>query len=344
MCEVINPVTNHYSSSDLPIDGNCNRRIVVKKVVKKYAMAMLAAGLAVASTAVAGTSSDVSLVAPAFPGAGLTEPGPYSVTYLTNEPFSSVRAFYASHGIRLARDGNEDGTFSAVVMDPRAVCMAENATHRHAPSELANAPKGVTELPPDTAGVTVKVSVVPPRATNAIQLQMAEKESVFSHMAQQVVMQPGAGESQHTSAELLSLYNKNRWVETAFYPLHKTAHGAEPYDQWLIKTTAERIHHPVQVVQGKEKDMGKSMDAVGAQVQKLMAEGRTQEALKLAEKMQPAMDTMDAANSYVGKQITRDRWKTWTGVLEKLRAHGYRTKIVVSRKPGTWPMHNVCGI
>lgn len=312
--------------------------------MRALAAMVLAAGVAVVGTAMAASSPDISLVAPAYPHAGLTVPDSYSVIYLTNDPLSRVSAFYATHGIHLARQGNEDNTISAVLMDPRAVCLAENATHKHAPSELANAPKGVTEFPPDTAGVTVSASTVPPRATNVILLQMAEQESVFSHLEHQVIMGQETGKSRHTSAELLSLYNKNRWVETAFYPLHKTAHGTEPYDQWLIKTTAERINHPVQVVQGKENAMGNSMSAVGAQFKKLMAEGHTQEALKLAEQMQPAIDTLSAANDYINKEVTKERWKTWTDVLKKLLAHGYRTKIVVSRKPDTWPMHNVCGI
>lgn len=303
---------------------------------------VLAMGITLMPASVtAGPAAGAELVGPAYPHATLADAGPYSVTYLTNDTLARVSAFYASHRIHLAQQqGDDDTTISAVVMDSRAVCLAESATHRHAPTEMANAPHGVTEFPPDTAGVAVSASKVPPEAKSTLYLM--DEHSVFSYLHQEVMKAQGGGKARHTDSQLLALYNRNRWLDTAFYPPHTTPKGAEPYDRWLIAATAERIRHPTQVVEQKAGSLASSQAAVAAQVRQLMADGKTQEAMQLMQQLEPSMEAGQAAGQFVGKEYRKDRWKTWMDVMKKLQAHAYRTKIVIDRKPGTWPMFNIC--
>ncbi len=306
--------------------------------MKALATIMLAMSFAaVALGAEAAVADTAEPVAPAYPQAVSGGSGPYSLTYLTNDPVSKVSAFYASHRIQLAKDKFRAGLYSAVVLDQRAVCLAEKATHKHAPTELANAPKGVTDFPPDTARVTVSGNKeVPPKATSIYQVNV-DKTSVFSGLQSETF------NNHHTKAEFLNVYNKYRWLEAAYYPQHKTSKGSESYYKWLVATTWAGINAPQEAVNAGAQQMGQGAAAIAARMQKLIAEGHMQEAQKLGEQMSNSMQGMGQVNQAEQTLSQRDHWKQWMAVVKKLVAHAYKTKIVINKKPATWPMHNICG-
>ena len=88
----------------------------------------------------------------------------------------------------------------------------------------------------------------------------------------------------------------------------------------------------------KSVDVARNEAVVATHVRELMAEGKTQEAMELAKKMEPGVDAGAAAGQYLDREHNKDRWNTWINVLKKLAAHAYRTKIDISKKPAVWPM------
>ena len=178
---------------------------------------------------------------------------------------------------------------------------------------------------------------MPPAVSSEIMIP-DEKGSAFPYLKQEVMKQQANEQNKHTASQLLTLYNKYRWLDGAFYPLHKTANGVEPYNRWLVSTTAERVGHAAKVVGGPAVNVAQHETAVAVHVRQLMAEGKTQEAMALAKKMRPGMEAGAAAGQFMNKENNKDRWNIWINVLKKLKAHAYRTKIDISKKPAGWPM------
>lgn len=279
-----------------------------------------------------------SLVAPAYPHAVNTQITPYAVIYLTNDSPAAVRAFYADRHLKLAAgsSGSSGQSFTGVVLDNRGVCLAEEKAGSHAPVEMSNAPKDVTDFPPNSAGVTVIRNKVPPVESAPNQIAF-DKTSVFSGLQREIAFK------RHSGSELVNVYNKYRWLESAFYPPHKTAKGSESYYTWLVATTWARINSPQKSAAASGRQMGQSAAAVAARMQKLIAEGRMQEAQQLGQQMAATVQKGQRAAKADQTLQQRDHWQEWMAVIRQLAAHAYKTKIVINTKPANWPMHNVCG-
>lgn len=133
----------------------------------------------------------------------------------------------------------------------------------------------------------------------------------------------------HTQKELDAVYSKYRWLETAFYPMQKTAQGSESYERWLVEKTRARIQAP-QVAMGKaSKEFGEGAAAVGARIQQLIAAGRTKEAQQLAQQLGAAVQSgQPIGNAYTAEQH-KDHWNQWAAVIKQLAAHAYKTKIII---------------
>lgn len=276
-----------------------------------------------------------NLLAPAYSNAKQVQVGSYSVTYLTNDSAASVCAFYKRNGIKL--DNSDGDGCSAELLDSVAICHAQDHAHSQAPTELSQAPNGVTNPPPDTAGIAVTAGGIPPAVNSEVMIP-DEKDSVFPYLKQEVIKQQANSKNKHTASQLLALYNKYRWLDAAFYPPHKSAKENEPYNHWLVSTTAARVGRATKVVGGQAVNVAQNEAAVAAHVRELMAEGKTQEAMELAKKMEPGVEAGAAAGQFMNKEHNKDRWNTWIEVLKKLKAHAYRTKIDISKKPAVWPM------
>ena len=280
-------------------------------------------------------ASPANLLAPAYTNSKQIKSGPYSATFFTNDSAASVCGFYKRNGIKFDESGK--GGCSVQLLDSVAICHAQDRAHSQAPTDPSKAPRGVSNPPPETAGITVTAGETPPAVTSNVMIP-DEKDSVFPYLKQEVVKQQVSKQNKHTASQLLALYNKYRWLDTAFYPLHKAAKGVEPYNHWLVTTTAARVGHATKVVGGQAVNVAQNEAAVAARVRELMAEGKTQEAMALAKKMRPGMETGAAAGQFMTKEQEKDRWNTWVKVLKKLAAHAYRTKIEISKKPAVWPM------
>jgi len=276
-----------------------------------------------------------NLLAPVYSNAKQVQVGSYSVTYLTNDSAASVCAFYKQNGIKL--DHSDGAGCSAVLLDSVAICHAQDKAHNKAPSDMKNAPTGVTAIPPDTVGIVVSTGETPPAVDSEMMIP-EEKGSVFPYLKQEAIKQQTNNQNKHTASQLRDLYNKYRWLDTAFYPPHKTAKGNEPYNHWLVSTTAARVGRATKVVGGQAVNVAQNEAAVAEHVRELMAEGKTQEAMALAKKMEPGVEAGAAAGQFMNKEHNKDRWNLWIDVLKKLKAHAYRTRIDISKKPAVWPM------
>lgn len=312
--------------------GESERRIGMKLLMTTVFFLELAL---VSVALAAGPANSARLVAPAYPHAKLVESGSYSELFLTNDTAGSICEFFKQHGVKL--DESNEGGCSAELLNSVAVCHAQDRAHSQAPTDLSNAPEGVTTAPPDTAGVEVTASKTPPPVKSEIYIPV-DKYSVFSYLKDEVTKQTALGKTQHTKSQLLALYNKYRWVDSAFYPPHKTAKGAEPYNRWLIEKTSARLGRPMQAANAQVANIAGNEAVLAAQIRQLMTQGKTQEAMQLAKKMEPGMEAGQAVNQRMTKEYKKDRWNTWIDVLKKLKAHAYRTKIDISKKPADWPM------
>lgn len=280
-------------------------------------------------------ASPGNLLVPAYANAKQIQSGPYSTTYFTNDSAASVCEFYKRNGVKFDESGKSG--CSAQLLDSVAICHAQDKSHSQAPTDMSNAPEGVSNPPPDTAGIAVTAGETPPAVNSEVMIP-EEKDSVFPYLKQEVIKQKVNNQHKHTAPQLLALYNRYRWLDGAFYPSHKTAKGAVPYNHWLVSTTAARIGRPSQVVGSQAINVAGGEAAVAAHVRQLMAEGKTQEAMQLAKRMEPGMEAGQAAGQFMKKEDMKDRWNTWVNVLKKLEAHAYRTKIDISKKPAVWPM------
>lgn len=105
-------------------------------------------------------SSSTDLLAPLYANAKQIKSGPYSATYFTNDSAASVCAFYKRNGIKFDESGK--GGCSVQLLDSVAICHAQDRAHSQAPTDPSKAPRGVSNPPPDTAGITVTAGETPP--------------------------------------------------------------------------------------------------------------------------------------------------------------------------------------
>jgi hypothetical protein len=139
----------------------------------------------------------------------------------------------------------------------------------------------------------------------------------------------------HSQQELETVYTKYRLLSKAFYPLHKTAKGAEPYNRWLVDKTWAQIKSPERGNTKEATQAGKDAAALARQMQKLVQQGRVKEAQMLAEQMAKTQQQGTEAGMKIQEVRNQDHWNEWIGVLKKLQAHAYSTKITIDRISGT---------
>lgn len=295
-------------------------------------VAAFGVALAMPLAASAGT-----LVAPVYPGAVERSATSDAVVYLSKSALPEVRAFYAKQGIKLLKWTKvtpspealvalpkAEKRLTAAVLDRKGICAAKAKAGSHAPESMVDGP--------EAAGVAVGWNS-PPQSVDLV----PDKTSVFSGFDREVVLQ------RHSRAEYAALFKKYGWLETAFYPPHKGADGMQPYDRWLVQNTWDRLQAPERVAVARGKQDAQSAVALAKKMQALMQQGRMQEMQQLAQQMAGIQKNGMAAGQDIGAAQKQDQWNMWLGVLEKVKAHAYRTVIAIDKDPGVWPLTNDCG-
>lgn len=144
------------------------------------------------------------------------------------------------------------------------------------------------------------------------------------------------GSHGHTKAQLLAVYAKYKYLETAWYPTVKTAQGPESYDRWLLARKWAELKAERQKVSTPAAKSGADMSALAARIQAAAAAGRMDEVQALSGQMQRAMQGGQAANARAGQVVLKDHWSYWLAFFKKLASKAYRTRIWVNTSPQKW--------
>lgn len=135
----------------------------------------------------------------------------------------------------------------------------------------------------------------------------------------------------HSQKELETVYKKYHLLSKAFYPLHKTGKGTETYNRWLVDQTWAQIKTSGRASTRKALGAGENAAELARKMQQLVHQGRMQEAQILAQQMTAAQQRGMTAGAKMQVARNQDHWNEWLGVLKKLQAHAYRTKITIDR-------------
>ena len=134
----------------------------------------------------------------------------------------------------------------------------------------------------------------------------------------------------HSAQELKQVKRKYSHLAGAWYP---------DYDaQKKLKSCSEATRASVNASEKKVPKRNKEREqAMMAQMQALMAQGRHQEAARLAqESIKPGVDLSSA----IQQENKTDHWDEWVACLDEVDRHDFRTKVEIDLvtehfKPGT---------
>ena len=136
-----------------------------------------------------------------------------------------------------------------------------------------------------------------------------EEERLFSGMEDDMLNSQMAGTSKHSSADLNKLKQRYLFLTKRWYPgfdVDEKLHGCKNMRS--------------QNMEGIES--ARDPDAMAAQIQQLVAQGKFDEATQMAQA--GAQSGMAEQN-----ESMRDNWDDWVGCLDDIDSHSYRTKIMI---------------
>lgn len=133
-----------------------------------------------------------------------------------------------------------------------------------------------------------------------------------------------SGRFGHTKKQLLEVYAKYKHLERDWYPAVKTDNSVTSYDRLQIAGERQASAKGAQEARG-------NMEALAARIQAALAAGRMDEVQALSAQMQKG-----ASQQGGSLPQNQDQWDHWLGVLKKLDAHAYSTRISINTQPKSW--------